>query len=230
MDPKALQNKANQNNPNHPTYWQCRGYSSKPDNWEREVQRKKNLGQLEHRANTAATTDKETRKKMGRDTQRVEKVVKQVIGGDAMVYKGGSQLKRTNVKSSDNDLKIKVSQNLKKEDKDRLGNALAKEFGKEKVEKHHAKIHVIHGEAGDIDVVPNKADYFPQNFKFDPLGKNPFSSNPTARHAVRNIKTKHPGKVPGIKVEKSVLQVQQQNKKIPLDELIEKTEKELNLL
>ena len=45
---------------------------------------------------------------------------------------------------------------------------------------------------------------------------------------MRNIKTDH-SNVPGIKVEKTVLQVQQQNKKIPLDRLIEKTEKELKL-
>ena len=206
MDPKALQNKANQSNPNHPSYWQSRGYSSKPSTWENEVHRKKTLGQLEYRANTVATTSNVQRKKMGNDTRRVEKVVKNVIGGDAMVYKGGSQLKRTNVAASDNDLKIKVPQSLNKEDKERLGNALAREFGKKNVDKNHAKIHVVRGEAGDIDVVPNKAEYFPPNFKFDKLGMNPIRNNSIARHAVRNIKTDH-SNVPGIKVEKTVLQV-----------------------
>ena len=228
MDMKALQNKSNQNNPNHPSYWQCRGYSSRPKTFEEEINRKKNLGQLEHRANSVAATNTEQKKKMGRDNKRVEKVVKEVIGKDVMVYKGGSQLKRTNVASSDNDLKLKVPQSLKKEDKDRLGNALVKEFGKKNVQKDHSKIHVVRGEAGDIDIVPNQAEYFPPDFKFDGLGKNPFTSNATARHAVRNIKTEYRS-VPGCKVESTVLKVQQQNRKIPLDELIEKTKKELKL-
>ena len=42
MDPKALQNKANQNNPNNSLYWQSRGYSSKPETWKDEVHRKMN--------------------------------------------------------------------------------------------------------------------------------------------------------------------------------------------
>ena len=42
MDKKALQNKSNQNNPNHPSYWQCRGYSSRPKTFEEEINRKKN--------------------------------------------------------------------------------------------------------------------------------------------------------------------------------------------
>ena len=50
---------------------------------------------------------------MGRDIKRVEKVAKEVFGGKAKVYKGGSQLKRTNVRSSDLDLKIKVPGNKK---------------------------------------------------------------------------------------------------------------------
>ena len=59
------------------------------------------IGHLEFQANSAAITCQEQRVKMKRDTKRVEKVVKKALGGNAMVYKGGSQLKRTNVATSE---------------------------------------------------------------------------------------------------------------------------------
>ena len=130
MDPKSLKIKSNQNNPNNVCYWQTRGHSSRPSNWVNEVDHKKKLGQLEYRANTAGSTSNKQKKSMGNETKRVEQVVKQCLGGNAMVYKGGSQHKRTNVKGSDLDLKIKVSQSLKPEDRTRLGNGLKKQFGK----------------------------------------------------------------------------------------------------
>ena len=92
---------------------------------------------------------------MGRDTKRVEKVVKEVFGGKTKVYKGGSQLKRTNVRSSDNDLKIEVPYMLTWADKETLGIALDEEFGIRNVDKSHSKIHVVRGESGYIDIVPN---------------------------------------------------------------------------
>ena len=160
---------------------------------------------------------------MGRDTKRVEKVAKEVFGGNTKVYIGGSQLKRTNVRSSDLDLKIEVPHKLTWADRETLGIALEQEFGIGNVDKNHSKIHVVRGESGYIDILPNSAEYFPPDFKFDGLGKNPFSCNTTARNAVRIIKTNHPN-MPGIMVEKMVLEVQRQNKSISLDKLIEKTE------
>ena len=231
MDQKSLQNKSLQNNPNNVCYWQTRGHSTRPSNWGNETDHKKRLGQLEYRANTAAATSTEQRKYMGNDTKRVEQVVKQQLGGNAMIYKGGSQHKRTNVKASDLDLKIKVSESLQAQDRTRLGNALKKEFGTKNVDSSNPKIHIVQGKGVSIDVVPTEADYFPPTFKIDKLGKNPFSSNPTARHAVRNIKTEHKDKnIPGIKVERAVLRIQTQATNIPLDQLIEKTEKELNVV
>ena len=223
MASKDLDNRANQLNPNNSCYWLCGGYSSRPYSWEDEVTQKDLIGQLEFQANSAATTSQEQREKMKRDTKRVEQVVKKALGGNAMVYKGGSQLKRTNVAKSDNDLKIKVPQRLTKEDRERLGNELVREFGEENVDKSHTKIHVVHGEGGDIDIVPDKAEYFPPDFKIDKLGKNPFTCNPTARHAVRITKTNN-RHVPGVKVEEAVLETQQQFKKINLAELVKKAE------
>ena len=167
MDKQSLRNKSLQNNPNHPLFWQTRGHSTRPSDWGNETQSKKRLGQLEHRANTVAKTTVAQKKLIGNDTKRVEMVVKQQLGGNAMIYKGGSQLKRTNVKESDLDLKIKVPQSLKFEDRNRLGNALAKEFGKKNVDSSHSKIHVVQGQGLSMDVLPTKADYFDNNFKLD---------------------------------------------------------------
>ena len=106
-------------------------------------------------------------------------------------------------------------------DRETLGIALEQEFGFGNVDKSHSKIHVVRGESGYIDIAPTSAEYVPLHFKFDWL--NPFSRNTTARNAVRIIKTNHPN-MPGIMVEKMVLEVQRQNKSISLDKLIEKTE------
>jgi len=221
-------NMANQLNPNNHNYWRSRGYNSRPDTWQDEVDARNLRGQYEYRANLESTTSDDQRRKMGRDNKRVEKVVKEVCGGNAMVYKGGSQLKRTNVRTSDNDLKINVPYMMTMDDKERLGNALEEEFGIGNVDRSHQKIHVVRGEGGDIDIVPNRAEYYPPDFKFDGLGKNPFSHNKTAKDAARYIKTNNRN-VPGIKVEKMVLQVQKENKNIPLEKLIEKTEEQLKL-
>ena len=222
------QNRSNQLNPNNSRYWRTRGHLTRPDVWDEVIRTRNMLGDLENQANRVAYTSDIQRKKMKKDTQRVERSVKRALGGNAMVYKGGSQLKRTNVATSDNDLKIKVPQRLSMKDRERLGDELVREFGMENVDKSHAKIQNVRGEGGDIDIVPDKAEYFPSDFKFDQLGKNPFTYNSTARHAARIIKANH-CHVPGIKIEKAVLQAQQQNKGIKLDKLVEKGEQMLKL-
>ena len=126
------------------------------------------------------------------------------------------------------DLKINVSKALTSEDRTQLGRALSQEFGKRNVDSKNPKIHIVQGQGGSIDVVPTKAEYFPKDFKIDKLGKNPFSTNETARHAIRNIKMDHDD-YHGIKIENTVLQIQNQNKNIPLNKLIEKAEKQLKI-
>ena len=217
------QNRSNQLNPNNFRYWRSRGNTTRPNAWDEVTRHRNILGHLENQANTVAYCSDTQRMKIKRDTQRVERSVKRALGGNAMVYKGGSQLKRTNVATSDNDLKIKVPQPLTMKDRERLEDELVREFGIANVDKSHAKITVVRGEGGDIDIVPDKAEYFPSDFKFDELGRNPFPCNSTARHAVRIIKMNH-CHMPGIKIEKAVLQAQQQNKGISLDRLIEEGE------
>ena len=225
LDEKSIQNRSKQNNPNNVVYWKTRGQATRSGDWKIESLRKKKLGKIEHHANSVASANAARRRLIGNDAKRVERVVKKQLGGKAMVYKGGSQFKRTNIDTSDLDLKIKVSQPLTSDDRVRLGNALGQEFGKDNVNSRNPKIHIVQGQGASIDVVPIKADYFPRNFKIDKLGKNPFSSNPNARHAIRIIKANHRNEhLPGIKIENTVLRIQKENKKIPLDKLIEKSE------
>ena len=143
MSKKASQNnKANQMNPNNPAYYQARGMSTRPKNWSETLEKKCRQGQLENRANNAAALSKETRRAIGSDTQRVEKVAKQELGPHVQVYKGGSQYKRTNISYSDNDLKIKVDRPITRDDRARLGKGLEKEFGKRRVDRSGAKVDV----------------------------------------------------------------------------------------
>ena len=213
------QNRSNQMNPNNPAYYQCRGISSRPKDWESISEKNKTNGLLENRANTAGAMSSETRRAIGHDTKRVEKVVKEQLGGDVMVYKGGSQKKGVNIGKSDLDLKIKVPRPMTLDDRAKLGQGLKKEFGKKNVDSSNPKIHTVKGETINIDIVPSKAEYLPSNFKLDKLGVRPFATNNRAQHAVRILKEYYPS-IPGIRIEKTVLGVQQKNKGISLDDII----------
>ena len=229
----SSQTRSDQMNPNNPAYHQCRGKSTRPEDWESISEKSKTNGLLEHRANNAGAMSREKNRAMGSYTKRVEKVVKEQLGGDAMVYKGGSQKKGVNIGNSDLDLKIKVSRPMALDDRTKLGQGLEKEFGKEKVDSNHSKIHVVQGDfvQGDvgqdftIDIVPSQAEYFPPDFQLDKLGVRPFATNSTGRHAVRNLKEDHDA--PGIEIEETVLGIQQKNKGISLDDIIKEAETEL---
>ena len=223
------QNRSNQMNPNNPAYHQCRGNSTRPKDWVSISQNNKANGLLEHKANTAGAMSKEKRRAIGHDSKRVEKVVKEQLGGDVMVYKGGSQKKGVNIGNSDLDLKIKVSRPMTLDDRTKLGQGLQKEFGKKNVDSSNPKIHTVKGEVINIDIVPSQAEYLPPNFKLDKLGVRPFATNNRGQHAVRILKEYHPS-VPGIVIEKTVLGVQQGNKGISLDSIIKEAGKELRKL
>ena len=225
---KSSQNRSNQKNPNNPAYYQCRGNSTRPKDWETISEKSKTNGILEARANTAAAMSSEKRRAMGSYTKRVEKVVKEELGKKSMVYKGGSQKKRTNVGKSDLDLKIRTSEPMTRDDRTELGRGLEKEFGKENVDSNHSKIHVVQGEDFTIDIVPSQAEYFPPDFQLDKPGVRPFATNNTGRHAVRNLKEDPDvDDVPGIEIEKTVLAIQQRYKGISLDDIIKKAKTEL---
>ena len=189
-------------------------------------QEKKINGLLEHRANTAGAKSSEKRRAIGKDTQRVEKVVKETLGGNASVYIGGSQKKGVNIGTSDLDLKIDTPVPMTLDDRAKLGQGLENEFGKENVDSNHSKIHVVKGKDIDIDIVPNQAVYFPEDFKLDKPGVKPFATNHKGRHAVRILKEDHQS-VPGLEVEKTVLKIQQGNKGISLHDIIKEAGAEL---
>ena len=220
------QNRSNQMNPNNPAYHQCRGNSTRPKDWVSISEKSKANGLLEHRANTAGAMSREKRRAMGHDSKRVEKVVKEQLGGDVMVYKGGSQKKGVNIGNSDLDLKIKVSKPMTRDDRAKLGRGLQKEFGKKNVDSSNPKIHTVKGEAVNIDIVPSQAVYLPPDFKLDKLGVRPFATNSKGQHAVRILKEYYPS-APGIIIEKTVLGVQQRNKGIYLDDIITEAGTEL---
>ena len=112
------------------------------------------------------------------------------------------------------------------DDRAKLGQGLENEFGKENVDSNHSKIHVVKGKDIDIDIVPNQAEYFPEDFKLDKPGVKPFATNHKGRHAVRILKEDHQS-VPGLEVEKTVLKIQQGNKGISLHDIIKEAGAEL---
>ena len=75
-------------NPNNLAFHKSRGYSTRPKDWGRISQKRKDIGFLEHRANIAGVMSREKRRAIGNDIKKIEKIVKELE-----VYKGGSQKK-----------------------------------------------------------------------------------------------------------------------------------------
>ena len=200
-----MENRANQLNPNNRQYHRSRGVESRPDNWQDQIAKNKREGHLEYRANTSAS--KINHAAIGRDIVRIEKVVKNVLGKNVSVYKGGSVKKHTHIETSDFDLKIDVEYPVTDAQRNSLTEALKKEYGAKNVEVT-PKVHLIKGESGSIDLFPQKADYFSPSTKVDKLGKEPFKTNTMARNAVRILKLDYLPHMPGIEIERSVLEAQ----------------------
>ena len=157
---------------------------------------------------------------------RIEKVVKEQLGGNRSIYVGGSQKKGVNVGTSDLDLKIDTPEPMTLDERTKLGQGLENEFGKENVDSDHSIIHVVKGKDISIDIVPSQAEYFPEGFKLEKKGVRPFLTNDRGRHAVRNLK-EIDRSVPGIKIEETVLEIQQRSKGISLHDIIKEAETEL---
>ena len=218
-----MDNKSDQKNPNNERFYKSRGQKSRPSNWKEEILKTIREGQLEYQANTIAS--KTDRPAMGRDIVRIEKVVKNVLGGNVFVYKGGSVKKHTNIEGSDLDLKIDVFEPLKEKERNALTEALKIEFGEHNVDVKTI-VHKIQGESGSIDLLPQKATYISSATRVDKLGKEPFKTNPIGRNAVRLLKEKFKvADVPGIYIERAVLQTQNMERGITLENLITKTNK-----
>ena len=226
MDKKGNQNRAIQKNPNNLKYHQCRGSSTRPEDWESISQENKANGLLEHRANTAGAMSNEKRRTMGIYITRIEKVVKEQLGGNRSICVGGSQKKGVNVGTSDLDLKIDTPEQMTLDERTKLGQGLENEFGKENVDSDHSIIHVVKGKDISIDIVPSQAEYFPEGFKLEKKGVRPFLTNDRGRHAVRNLK-EIDRSVPGIKIEETVLEIQQRSKGISLHDIIKEAGTEL---
>ena len=136
--------------------------------------------------------------------------------------------KKTNVPGSDLDAKIKVNRTATIDQRHQFQEEMGSKFPL----THGAKVDVVHARFGDIDVLPNKADYFPDSFKFDKLGVEPFKTNPVGRDAVRNIKhdcNKIGWKVSGKKIEDTVLRCQQLNKGINRLDLMQRVKAQLRI-
>ena len=136
--------------------------------------------------------------------------------------------KKVNVPGSDLDLKIKVSRPATLSQRQQLQEELRKTF---KVTPG-AKVDVVHGRSGDIDVLPTMAEYYPDDFIFDKLGVEPFKTNPVGRDAVRIIKdhcNRIGVKMAGKKIEQMVLLCQQNNKGISRTELIQIVKEKLGI-
>ena len=187
---ETMDNNAAQKNPNNERFYKSRGQKSRPSDWKEEILKRIREGQLEHQANTSAS--KIDHPAIGRDVVRVEKVVKNVLGGNVFVHEGGSVKKHTNIEGSDLDLKIDVVEPLTDKERNALTQALKIEFGEHNVEVK-TLVHKIQGESGSIDLFPQKATYISSATRVDKLGKEPFKTNPIGRNAVRLLKEKFKG-------------------------------------
>eukprot|EP00931_Biecheleriopsis_adriatica_P107146 TRINITY_DN81483_c0_g1_i1.p1 TRINITY_DN81483_c0_g1~~TRINITY_DN81483_c0_g1_i1.p1 ORF type:complete len:281 (-),score=41.88 TRINITY_DN81483_c0_g1_i1:144-986(-) len=183
----AANNRANQKNPNNSAFYKARGEPCRPSTWQSTVDDRRARGQREHVLNMAAAETAEQRAAHARDVVRAERVVKDVLGGQAQVWKGGGRNKHNNLAGGDLDLLIEHPKTLDAQDRNDLGAAFRDEFGSSCVSDRNPRIHQIRGEGGPIDVVPQKAAFFPDG-RTNKLPRNPFRFNPQARLAVRDVK------------------------------------------
>jgi len=202
-------------NPNNVAYHQARGAQCRPGDWQNIVEQRRVQGQREHALNLAAAETKAHGAARGRDTARVERVVKETLGGQAQVWKAGSRAKRDGLANADLDLKIMTDRPLRAEDRAAFGAGLSREFGSSRVSDSNPRIHKVAGDGGEIDIVPCDAVYFGKGFN---AGKprNGFTYNPQARLAVRDVKLQAQEKgekVKGHDVESAVLRAQQQRQR-----------------
>ena len=220
--------RANEGNPNHPSFWKKLGIDHRPDNWKAYVSfvddpivmsdlrrqaderpddwvdpatHKRRRGLLEFKINQAACRSKEERKAAGRDAVKVVDAAKKALGGQAMVLKNGSQAKKTDLNTSDLDLKIAGTQ-MTSQTRSLLQQELQRTFSG-KVEVTRKGILRVQGESGQLCIVPMRADFYDEEFEAGchpqcrlsgpkgllqatiRLGKNDFEQKPEARKAVR---------------------------------------------
>lgn len=107
-------NHSNQLNPNNEAYWQARGLSRRAD-WKREVERKRDAGCFEHRANQAAARSESERRAAGAATRAIEAAVRAAVGSDSHLRKAGSVMRHTDTRRSDLDLAVETKQPMTRE-------------------------------------------------------------------------------------------------------------------
>lgn len=224
-------NRSNQMNPNHVSYHKSRGFTDRPAAWEGIVDDRRNRGQRELIANMAAAESDAQRAAHARDVVRVERVVKEALGGPAQVLKGGSRNKHNNLAGADLDIMFVAPGQgpIHSSDRDAVGQKLKQEFGSAHVSEDNPRIHVVQGEGGPIDVVPFNATFFPGGHHAG-LPRDGFKYNPKARLAVRDVKRRSEANgmpIKGHAVEEEVLRAQQTHPGETFNKLSDKAFKRL---
>ena len=202
-----LDNRSKQMNPNHPAYWGSRA-QKRPEDFSKVSELRSAQGLREAQINQAARD--QNRAAAGRDTRRVEQVVKQLHGGQSRVERGGSRAKHTNLTGADNDLKVvmPLGRPMNMDDRRLQKEGLEREFGN--VDDSNPRVLKVRGEAGMIDVVPSQSTYSGEGFHAG-LPLNPFTHNNAARMAVRDVKLwaeERGVKLRGYNIEQAVLETQ----------------------
>ena len=153
----------------------------------KSIEAKRAAGHREAEINRAAHVPNKAA--YGRDNRKLESPVKDVLGPQASILRGGSRQKGTNLKKSDNDVKVRLPDNRVMTEQDRadLYNGLEAAFGPEAVDASNPRILIVRGEASNIDVVPVHSTYSGPGFHAG-YPKNPFKDNPKAQRAVRDVK------------------------------------------
>ena len=123
----------------------------------------------------------------GLNTQLIYRVVREVLGGDAVVTKEGSTRKCTHISSSDIDLMITLGKEkpMTEENRQDLADALqCPQFQNVSIAKHAIKITPYTGRP--IDIVAHHSDF---HFKYlKPAERDFFWKNPAAAQAVAGLK------------------------------------------
>ncbi|CAD7923481.1 unnamed protein product [Amoebophrya sp. A120] len=220
-------NKGDQLNPQHDTYWETRA-ARRPS--QEDIEELVNQNQADRAVHTqacqVAARTAEEKKAIGRDTDRIVKILQRIVP-KCEVRKAGSQSKGTNVRGSDLDLRVTVPEKVSEvgitsaQWEKLVGELESAEFSVE-IGK---KVLKITNAACDIEIVPNRAEHIPDGvgWKQRLVNPNQFKNNPKAQAAVRVLKDEGAGekfRMKSYEIEKHVIRLQQANPKASSAELV----------
>ena len=209
-------NRANQMNPNNAAFYQSRGVSTRPGNWQSHASHADSTMSRSIRTSAceASASSAQSRAAFAADMRAVNQVV-QSGGFGGQAHKAGSQAKHTNV-AGRSDLDVRVySQNgsgFSRSAHQGLAQAFRNDSHFSQVDtSSNPNVIKLQGKSGGVDVRLNSADggALASGYKTGPV-KNGFHNNQVGQDVARHLKANYD--VRGVEAESAVLRAQQQNR------------------